>query len=65
VKARKNYRLDEELLRKAQRLLGTTTETDTITQALRRLTEAGQELKLLRRSRGKYPEFRNPYHQEA
>ena len=65
AKVRKNYRLDEELLRRAQRVLRTTTETDTITQALRRCAEAEEELKLLRQGRGKHPEFKDPYHQES
>lgn len=63
VKVRKNYRLDPALLDQAKAALGTTTETETVVEALRRVTEGDEFVRLLAEGRGTFPTWADPYHE--
>ena len=63
AKVRKNYWLDADLLSQAQSVLGTTTETETVVEALRRVTEGEELARLLAEGRAKFPSWGDPYHE--
>lgn len=62
TKVRKNYWLDPDLLDRAKAALGTTTETETVAEALRRVTEGEELVRMLVEGRGAYPSWADPYH---
>ena len=62
AKVRKNYWLDPELLEHAKTALGTTTETETVVEALRRVTEGEELVRLLAEGHGAFPAWADPYH---
>ncbi len=63
AKVRKNYWLDPDLLERAQAALETRTETDTVAEALRRVTEGEELARLLAEGRGAFPGWADPYHE--
>jgi Arc/MetJ family transcription regulator len=63
AKVRKNYWLDPDLLDRAKAALGTTTETETVAEALRRVAEGAELLRVLAEGRGAYPTWADPYHE--
>jgi hypothetical protein len=65
ARVRKNYWLDPELVEQARAALGTTTETETVAEALRRVAEGDQMVRALAEGRGAYPTWADPYHDDA
>ena len=63
AKVRKNYWLDPELLERAKATLGAETETETVAEALRRVTEGEESVRALSEGRGAIPKWRDPYHE--
>lgn len=63
AKMRKNYWLDPDLVNRAKAVLGTATETETVSEALRRITEGEDLVRVLREGRGAYPGWADPYHE--
>ena len=64
AKVRKNFWLDADLLERAKAALGTTTETETVAEALIRVAEGDELVRALREGRGKYPDWGDPFHEE-
>lgn len=62
AKVRKNYWLDADLLDRAKAVLGTRTETETVAEALRWVTEGEELARLLAEGRGAFPTWTDPYH---
>jgi Arc/MetJ family transcription regulator len=65
AKVRKNYWLDADLLDRAKAALGTATETETVAEALRRVTEGEELVRTLSEGRGAYPSWLDPYHEDV
>jgi Arc/MetJ family transcription regulator len=63
AKVRKNYWLDPDLLDRARAALGTATETETVAEALRRVAEGEELVRVLAEGRGAYPGWADPYHE--
>jgi Arc/MetJ family transcription regulator len=63
VKVRKNYWLDPGLVDRAKAALGTTTDTETVAEALRRVTGGRDLVRALAEGRGAYPDWADPYHE--
>ncbi len=60
MKVRKNYRVEVELLERARSALGTRTETETVTEALRRVVEGEEIARLLTEGRAVFPDWADP-----
>jgi len=54
---RKNFLIDEEALKKAKRILGAKTESDTVRQALSLVAFRKAVMRGYDRAAGKYPDF--------
>ena len=65
AKVRKNYWLDSELLSRARELLGTKSETDTVSEALKRVIEGEELVRQLSKGRGAFPGWADPYHEAS
>jgi Arc/MetJ family transcription regulator len=65
ARVRKNYWLDPVLVEQAKAALGTTTETETVAEALRRVAEGEELARALAEGRGAYPMWADPYHDDA
>jgi Arc/MetJ family transcription regulator len=65
AKVRKNYWLDADLLDRAKAALGTATETETVAEALRRVTEGEELIRILAEGRATYPNWADPYHEDG
>ena len=65
ARVRKNYWLDPELVEQAKAALGTTTETETVAEALRRVAKGEELVRALAEGRGAYPTWADPYHDDA
>jgi len=63
AKVRKNYWLDPEMLDRARQALGTSTETETVSEALKRVVEGEQLARLLAEGRAAYPNWADPLHE--
>ena len=63
MKVRKNYWVEADLLERARAALGAKTETETVAEALRRVVEGEEIVRLLMEGRGAFPDWSDPYHE--
>ena len=63
VRVRKNYWLDPVLIDRAKAVLGTSSETETVAEALRRVAEGEKLVQTLSEGRATYPAWADPYHE--